>query len=308
MRGRSFRWLAVLALVAAGLTAWVLNVSRPGTKVEGCPESCSTAGRGDARSLRVLSLNVLHGFPRLERLAPRLDLIAAEIRSQAVDIACLQEVPWTPQLGSGAEYLARATGLNHVYVRANGNRHAILFEEGLAILSRYPLRDPAHFELEPSAGFFEQRMVLKATVAAPWGDVDLFVTHLTDGQAQINARQVSALRHLVSIVGENPAIVGGDFNAREDSPQMRELSREWVDLYRAANPSQAGLTCCSGDVTRGPEERLARRIDYLFWVPRGRGVPQVEARVVLDEPFPRAGGWLWASDHAGVLADLYEVR
>jgi hypothetical protein len=37
-------------------------------------------------------------------------------------------------------------------------------------------------------------------------------------------------------------------------------------------------------------------------------VPQVEARVVLDEPFPRAGGWLWASDHAGVLADLYEVR
>jgi endonuclease/exonuclease/phosphatase family metal-dependent hydrolase len=300
-------WLAGLALLAAGLTAWVLNVSRPGTQVEGCPEGCSVAGPGDERFLRVLSLNVLHDFPGFEGLAPRLDIIAAEIRSQAVDIACLQEVPWTRRLGSGAEVLARETGLNNVYVRANGNRHAILFEEGLAILSRYPLKDPVYVELEPRAGPFEHRMVLRATAATPWGEVDVFVTHLTHGEPQINYGQASALREMVSSAGDNPALVAGDLNATEDSTQIQELARAWVDLYRAANPGQAGLTCCVDDLARGPEEALEKRIDYLFWVPRGSGIPEVDARVVLGEPSPWAGGWLWASDHAGVLADLYGV-
>jgi len=74
-----------------------------------------------------MSLNVLHGHPRFEHLARRLDLIAAEIRRQDADIVCLQEVPWTRQLGGGAEYLAQRTGLNYLYLRANGNRWAILF-------------------------------------------------------------------------------------------------------------------------------------------------------------------------------------
>lgn len=297
-----------MLLVATGLAAWVLHVSRPGTEVEGCPHGCATAGPGDERFLRVLSLNVLHGFPEFEDLAPRLEAIAAEIREQAVDVACLQEVPWTPQLGSGAEVLARTTGLNHIYVRANGNRYAILFEEGLAILSRYPLKDPAYFELEPSAGLFEHRMALRATAATPWGDVDLFVTHLTHGEAEINQGQASALRGLVSSAGDNPALVAGDFNATEDSAQIQDLARGWVDLYRAANPGLAGLTCCVDDLHQGPEEALEKRIDYLFWVPRGTGSPEIRARTVLDEPFSWDGGWLWPSDHLGVVVDLYGVR
>jgi len=76
-----------------------------------------------------------------------LDLIAQEIRRQDADIVCLQEVPWAPHIGSAAQYLAARTGLNHVYFRANGNRWTILFEEGEAILSRYPLRDVTFEEL-----------------------------------------------------------------------------------------------------------------------------------------------------------------
>ncbi len=299
--------LAVL-LVAAGAATWVLNVSRPGTRVEGCPQGCAVAGGGDKQLLRVMSLNVLHGFPEFENLAPRLDLIASEIRSQGVDIACLQEVPWTRRLGSGADYLARETGLNHVYVRANGNRHAILFEEGVAILSRYPLKDPEYVELEPRAAFFEHRMVLRATAETPWGDVDVFVTHLTHGEPQVNGGQATALRELVSSAGSNPALVAGDFNATEDSPQIQELAQGWVDLYRAAHPGRPGWTCCVDDPSAGAEEALEKRIDYLFWVPRGTQIPEVLARLVMDKPFPWAGGLLWPSDHVGVLADLYGVR
>ena len=301
-------WPALLVLLAAGLAAWLLNVSRPGTRVEGCPQGCAAAVPGDERSLRILSLNVLHGFPRFEELATRLDAVAAEIRRQGVDVACLQEVPWTPRLGSGAAYLARATGLNYLYVRANGNRRAILFEEGEAILSRYPLQDPQVVELEPRAGPFEHRVVLRATAAIPWGDLDVFVTHLTHGEQDINRRQASALLAMVPAAGESPALVAGDLNAAEGSAQMRALAGAWIDLYRAANPGQAGATCCVDDVRQGPGKAMERRIDYLFWVPRGGPVPEVQAWVVLDRPFPREGGWLWPSDHAGVLVELTGLR
>jgi len=55
-------------LVAAALTVWALNVSRVGDRVEGCPEGCAVAGERRDGSLRVISLNMLHGFPRFDRL------------------------------------------------------------------------------------------------------------------------------------------------------------------------------------------------------------------------------------------------
>lgn len=45
----------------------------------GCPEGCAVAGEGPDGPLRVMSLNMLHGLPRFERLPERLDLLAAEI-------------------------------------------------------------------------------------------------------------------------------------------------------------------------------------------------------------------------------------
>ena len=114
-RRRRAGWWALLCVSFA--LAWLVNVSHPGRRVEGCAQGCATATAPDETrpavgTLRVLSLNVLHGFPRFERLRPRLDLIAGEMRRQEVDLACLQEVPWTPRLGSAADYLARETGLN----------------------------------------------------------------------------------------------------------------------------------------------------------------------------------------------------
>jgi endonuclease/exonuclease/phosphatase family metal-dependent hydrolase len=257
-----------------------------------------------------MSLNVLHDHPDFENLAQRLDLIAAEIQRSDADIVCLQEVPWTLRLGSGARMLADRTGLNHVGVRANGNRWTILFEEGEAILSRYPLRDVAFNVLSPRAGFFEHRVVLRATADTPWGDVRVFVTHLTDGEEEINRGQAASLLAFVEAAGPGLAVVAGDFNAREESPQMRELVGRWLDTYRVAHPDpdDEGYTCCIDDLSAGPGEPLEKRIDYLFLVPE----PGREARVVamrrlvasrrvLDEPHPTASGYLWASDHVGLL-------
>ena len=246
---------------------------------------------------------MLHGFPRFRYLDRRLTIIASEIRQLDPDIVCLQEVPWRPGLGTAAHYLARETGLNHLYLRANGNRWAILFEEGEAILSRYPLRDPGFVELAPRAGFFEHRVALRATAETPWGAVQVFVTHLTHSDPETNQGQIAALKSYVegSAAGGR-AIVAGDFNATEDSPQIRELG--WIDTYRIAHPGDQGPTCCVDDLTAGPDEYLKMRIDYVFETGDSEELRVVDSRRVFAEPYGTRAAWLWASDHGGVLTIL----
>lgn len=56
--------------------------------------------------LRVMSFNMLHGFPKFASLEERLELTAAEIRRQDADLVLLQAVPWTLQGRDGAIFLA----------------------------------------------------------------------------------------------------------------------------------------------------------------------------------------------------------
>ena len=252
-----------------------------------------------------MSLNMLHGFPRFEHLSDRLDMIADLIKQQDVDIVCLQEVPWTLRRDNGARYLAEQVGMNYVYLRANGNRWAILFEEGEAILSRYPLSELSSTELRPRAGFFEHRVVLKATVGAPSGDLDVYATHLTNGDPEINRAQAEDLMQFVESSSEQSAMVGGDFNALQDSAQIKAMSEHWTDAYRAISPDDDGHTCCVSDLSSDPSEPLEKRIDYLFLVPGGDQRYAVAASDrVLDEPQVTDNGWQWASDHVGLVTSL----
>jgi endonuclease/exonuclease/phosphatase family metal-dependent hydrolase len=291
------------------IAVWVLNASRPGSRVEGCPQGCATAAPRTEGPLRILSLNMLHGFPTFEHFEDRMDLIAAEIRRLDPDVVCLQEVPW--HWGSAARDLAERAGLNYLYLRANGNRWAILFEEGEAILSRYPLRDAAATELEGSAGFFEHRVALQATAATPWGDLRVVSTHLTHGDPAANETQAASLIAFVNAgapanTGAS-AVVTGDFNAREDSAQIRALrAAGWIDTYRAAHPADPGLTCCIDDLA-DPDQAHDKRIDYIFLVPGGGSLHVADSRVVLNRPAQWGDGWLWASDHAGLLTTLSEA-
>ncbi|MDH4208647.1 MAG: endonuclease/exonuclease/phosphatase family protein [Anaerolineae bacterium] len=302
---RSLRRYGWLLPAAALLSYWIINASRSGNRVEGCPEGCVTANPRRDGSLRVMSLNMLHGFPRFRHLSERLVIIAGEIERLDADIVCLQEVPWSPQFGNAAQYLAEQTGLNHAYLRANGNRWAILFEEGEAILSRYPLREVAFAELLPRAGLFEHRVVLEATAVTPWGDVAVFATHLTNGDQEVNRAQADSLMTFVNSGSHDLAIIAGDFNATEDSPQIQLITQRAADTYRVANPQSEGLTCCVGDLTSSAEKQSEKRIDYLFLLAEHpREVQVVDCQVILDHPFQTGDGWLWASDHAGLFTIL----
>ena len=183
----------------------------------------------------------------------------------------------------------------------------ILFETGQGILSRFPLKNTVFSVLPPQAGFFESRVALGATAVTPWGDVTFFAAHLTDKKTdpQINRGQAEFLKSFVDAHTNGLSVVGGDFNAREDTPQMLDLAASWTDAYRAVHPSDAGLTCCIDDLTSAPGEPLEERIDYIFLVNKtGRSGQIVSAQHAFYQPFPVEKGWQWASDHTGLLVEL----
>jgi endonuclease/exonuclease/phosphatase family metal-dependent hydrolase len=298
---RRTQWIALL--LVAMLVTWVLNASTAGRRATGCPQGCASQPVRSGSLFKVISMNVLHDFPRFQSLANRLDLIAEEILHQEADLILLQEVPWTPGAGDGARRIAQKVGFNYLYLRAQGNRWAILFENGVAILSRFPLLDPAILELVPREGFFKPRVVLSATVNTPWGDLPVFVTHLASSNADINQGQTAPLQEFVAARNHGRAIVAGDFNAKPNSPQILALPAEWIDVFNEAHPSDPGFTCCIDDLNAPPTEILEERIDYIFLVAWEPG-KLVNAQRLLTAPISQMDGWLWASDHVGLLVKL----
>ena len=294
------RRLTGLLIALALLALWMLNASQPGVAVEGCLEGCATAARPDDGTLRIVSLNVLHDFPRFAFLPQRLDLIAAEIRRLDADIVLLQEVPWTWRVRSAAAYLGRATGLNYGFVRANGNRWALLFEEGEAILSRFPLREVKFTELRPAEAPFQHRVALSARVDTAIGPLRVVSAHLANQNPTVNQEQAASLARFVAAQA-GPTIIGGDFNAAADSVTIRAMQPAWVDSFAAVRPDDPGLTCCVDDLTAPPDARLEERIDYLFLSPGPASAWRVRAsQRLFTAPQLTPAGRIWASDHIGL--------
>jgi endonuclease/exonuclease/phosphatase family metal-dependent hydrolase len=294
----------VLLLVVALMFFWLLNVSYPSRQVEGCFSGCAGSSENFPHYLRVISLNMLHGFPQFDQISERLEIIAKEIVRLEADIVLLQEVPWTIKTGSCANYLAQKTGMNHAYQRANGNRWAILFEEGVLILSRYPLVMTESWELKPRERmFFQHRVVLKAVAHTPFGEIDIYNTHLSNQSSDINRLQSEMLAAIVGMNSDRIAIIAGDFNAEPDSAQIKGLPADWFDLLHGVLPESDGFTCCIIDLNQ-KTAALDKRIDYIFLKSTVRGFQPTSVKRVFDHPFMTSKGWYWASDHVGIMVDL----
>jgi endonuclease/exonuclease/phosphatase family metal-dependent hydrolase len=309
MTKRRSIYLLILPILLILAVLYVFTASLPGRQVEGCPSGCAVDQTSQQGSLRIMSLNMLHGFPEFTFLEARLSLIEQEIQKEQPDIVILQEVPWRWQLGgSAAAHLAGAAGMNWLYLRSNGNRWTILFEEGEAILSRYPLEDTAFSQLEPRAGFFEHRMLLTARAITPQGALRIFATHLTTGPDDVKSQQTASLENFVNQFPGEPALIGGDFNASPGQPQIKLLSQHWIDSYYELHPEDPGFTCCVESGLTNPDQSMTRRIDYLFIANQAEGgstaIRPLAEDIIFNQPFQVGDGWLWASDHTGLLMDF----
>jgi endonuclease/exonuclease/phosphatase family metal-dependent hydrolase len=155
--------------------------------------------------LRIASLNLdkKSGPELITELATQPDLRKA-------DILLLQEVVDSPRFHV-AQQAAKALNLRYVFAKAftlEGDA-----DEGLAILSRYPLGSHRVVPLERNALHFKNRIriALIAEISLPWGRTQVICIHQDN---RIN--QEEKIRQLdgvwAAISSSAPAILGGDFN------------------------------------------------------------------------------------------------
>lgn len=249
--------------------------------------------------LTILSANLWHDWPRQRSWPERLEAVAQLVAAERVDVVLLQEVARTPELRAD-EWLAGRLQMACAYARANGHAAAIGFEEGLAILSRYPLAHPRLRQLGHGANPFVRRLALSADVRTPFGPLLAFSAHLGLRRGH-NAVQLAQLRSWVAeVAAGRAAVVGGDFNAPEQRPQIQHTQRAWVDTFRHLHPHADGTT----HELRWPWGGLLRRhrLDYVFlhtWPTHWQvvethhvdapGGPHSDHRAVLTRLRPDAG-------------------
>ena len=265
------------------------------------PNGRETSGGSSIRAsyrrddvITVLSANLWHDWPRHRRLLQRLEAFARLVEAEEVDILLLQEVARTPDVRTD-QWLAERLNMAYVYSRANGHHKGIGFEEGLAVFSRFPLKAPRLRHLEPSFKPFVHRLVLGAEVETPQAELPVFSVHLSLLPSH-NAAQVQLLQDWVpSVVGNRPALIGGDFNVNEHAAQIAHMQQTWLDVYRHVHPKTDGTTHELRLFSRGRARR--RRLDYIFFFPGDHRWRVVEARHLDAPDGPH-------SDHKAVLARI----
>lgn len=189
---------------------------------------------------------------------------------------------------------------------------------GNAIWSRWPIVESEWCWLDVGDAP-RHRTVLWARLAAAFGPVDVFTTHLSHGFHQSGLRRRQVAEVVAFIAGRRgpvdrfPPVLVGDLNAVPESDEIRSLvglteppveglifSDTWSQVGQGS-----GATWSSGNPYVVDSAWPERRLDYVMvgW-PRARpaGNP-VRARLFGVEPHDG----VVPSDHYGVAVDLVEA-
>lgn len=187
---------------------------------------------------RLLSYNIHKGIGGVDR---RYDLgrIVETIKHYDPDVAFLQEVddgvPRSREHAQ-AELLATETGLEHFTYQRNVRLRVGHY--GNAILSRYPIEDPAHIDLTVRPK--KRRGALVARWRVPVGEntksITLVNLHigLSGLERQWQLRKLFRVSHLAELRNRAPLVIGGDFNDFWNSLGWRVMEPAG---FRAAGPA-----------------------------------------------------------------------
>ncbi len=213
------------------------------------------------KSITIISANLWHDFPKYRQCTQRLDSFAAMVEAEHADVVLLQEVTHRTNFHVD-QWLSERLGMAYAYSRANGDEAGIGFEEGLAVLSSFPIQSLYLQQLGSTANVFVHRLAMGAKLVSPWGPFAAISVHLALLRRQNRAQLTQLYVWLNKIMGGLPTIIGGDFNAHENSPHMAGVRSLWLDTFRSLHPDADGTTheICT------PQGRVIKRsrLDYIF--------------------------------------------
>lgn len=183
------------------------------------------------------------------------------------------------------------------------------YDEGLAIFTRYPIREIRAFYLTKTRAYenWKTRKALGITVETKWGLQKVYCMHLGwwNDPDEPFAGQWNRLEEEISGEKEEMVWLLGDFNAPAGRPgESWEMirSRGWQDTYELAAKKDEGVTV-KGAIDGWREgASAAMRMDYIWC---SRRVPVEKSQVVFNgkENFGLPA-FSPVSDHYGVLAEI----
>jgi endonuclease/exonuclease/phosphatase family metal-dependent hydrolase len=235
-----------------------------------------------ADSLRVATYNIHYGYNSRWRYS--LEEQARAIERSGADVVFLQEVDAGRITSYGVDnalWLGRRLGMEHVFGPALEDL------SGVALLSRYPVRESATQHLESQ---LEQTAIVHAQVLLSDGEAE---GEGADGGTAIHAygtwlglepdERARQLEDALAIIGDtSPAVLGGDFNARPGSPTYRTLQAAgFEDPFTVLGRDPTGTS---------PALDPVERIDFVL----ARGLDTIDATVLNA----------LASDHRLVVASF----
>ncbi len=283
---------------------------------------------------RIYGTSLFTSFPT------RSAALADEVAAQEPDLVGLQEVSrWTttgPGTGPSLDYLV----ILQAQLAARGLHYAVASVSDNADIGPVPLVAPCAGPVGACTVRFEDRDVIlvntaraglqvgsprhgtyvaQVVVATPigplsfsrgWATVDgtLGGRHFRFADTHLETedfpavQEAQALEFLAAVQAPGAVVAVGDFNSAADGSQTRSYAELTADYFRdawAATESTAGLTCCQNETLTNPVSRLRTRIDLVLT----HGVRPLDATVVGATPF-EAVPPLWASDHAGLVAEV----
>ncbi len=240
-----------------------------------------------ASEFLAITLNIWHDQ---QDWPARRAVILDTLRALAPDLLFLQEVLQHEGLPNQAGQLADSLGWACVFASVDPPGAAKRY--GNAILTRHRIVAMHEARLEPLDDY---RIAAHARLDVDGRQLDAYTTHLhhTAEGGAIRAEQVRGLLAFIdSTRGRGALLLGGDFNAAPDRPELAPLLRRLEDGQAALHPDRAGAPATTLNPAKG---HAPRRIDYLFHAP-GRLRP-VASEIILDAPTAQG---VWASDHFGV--------
>jgi len=197
--------------------------------------------------------------------------MARTIEDSGADVVALQEVDagrLTSYSVDNALWLSRRLGMGAFY------QPTVEHLTGIAVLYRFPLQEAAGRLLTSR---LEQTGIIRARLTVGGEPLDAYGIWLGLKPEERAVQLGEALDFIVA----GPAVFGGDFNSKPDSPIYQRLTEAgFVDPFIAAG-FEPSLT--------SPSEEPKERIDYV-WI---RGLRPVDARVLEST----------ASDHRMVVVE-----